>query len=213
MATSCYGRKRTNRTARCRWFAGALSTVASLLVLPVALAWACAPQAASLAFDRDSYKAGDPVGVIGAGFSPSTSVALTLQPPSGAAQTVSSQTQTNNQGYFEASFTLPPDASAGDYVLQATTGTTTARDTFEVVAQDGVIQPPPPPIPQPAPASPAPPATPPEDQPVNTKAARRRAVAKCKKRHRARDGMSAAKKRKLARKRTACVRSVKKKYP
>jgi len=181
----------------------------SLVVLPVAVAWACAPQSASLAFDRDSYKAADAVGLIGSGFSPNTPVALTLQPPSGAAQTVDARAQTNSQGYFETSFALPPDAPPGDYVLQATTNTITARDTFEVVAQSEVV--PTPLTPQPPPAPPAP--TTPADQPTDTKAARRRAVAKCKKRHRARAGMSATKKRKLARKRAACLRSVKKKYP
>jgi len=183
----------------------------SLVVLPVAVAWACAPQSASLAFDRDSYKAADVVGLIGSGFTPNTPVALTLQPPSGAAQAVDARAQTNSQGYFETSFALPPDAPPGDYVLQATTNTITARDTFEVMAAQSEVVPTPL-TPQPPPAPPAP-TTPADQPPPNTKAARRRAIAKCKKRHRARASMSAAKKRKLARKRAACIRSVKKKYP
>jgi len=210
MATSCHGRQRIKRTARRRWFTGALLCAVSLVVLPVAVAWACAPQSASLAFDRDSYKAADAVGVMGGGFSPNTPVVLTLQPPSGPAQTVDARAQTNSQGYFETSFALPPDAPPGDYVLQATTNTITARDTFEVVAQSEVV--PTPLTPQPPPAPPAP-TTPADQPPPDTKAARRRAIAKCKKRHRARASMSAAKKRKLARKRAACLRSVKKKYP
>lgn len=213
MATSCHGRQRIERTARRRWFAGALLCAVSLVVLPVAVAWACAPQSASLAFDRDSYKAADAVGVMGGGFSPSTPVALTLQPPSGPAQAVDARAQTNSQGYFETSFALPPDAAPGDYVLQATTNTTTARDTFKVMAaQSEVVPTPLTPPPPPPPASPGP-ATPADQPSPNTTAARKRAVAKCKKRHRVRAGMSATTKRKLARKRTACIRSVKKKYP
>ena len=153
MTTSCHGRQRIERTAPRRWFAGALLCAVSLVVLPVAVAWACAPQSASLAFDRDSYKAADAVGLIGSGFTPNTPVALTLQPPSGAAQTVDARAQTNSQGYFETSFALPPDAPPGDYVLQATTNTITARDTFEVVAESEVV--PTPLTPQPPPAPPS----------------------------------------------------------
>lgn len=210
MATSNYGRQKITRRVRRRSLAGALLGVAGMVVLPVALAWACAPQSANLAFDRSSYKAGDAVGVIGGGFMPNTPVQLTLQPPSGAAQALPSPASTNAQGYFEASFTLPFNASSGDYVLQATTGNTTARDTFKVVAEGAIL--PPPLTPPPPPAGPPAPAAP-GDPPVNRKAALRRGLADCKKRHGARKGMRAAKKRKLARKRAACVKAVKRKYP
>jgi len=210
MARSHHGRQRIARRVRRRSFAGTLLAAASMVVLPVALAWACAPQSASLAFDHSSYKAGGAVGVIGGGFRPSTPVQLTLQPPSGAAQALPSPADTNTQGYFEASFTLPPSASSGDYVLQATTGNTTARDTFKVVAEDAIL--PPLVTPQPPPAAPAP--TTPPDRPVNRKAALRRAIAKCRQRYSAKkEGMKAAKQRKLARKRQACIRSAKRKYP
>ncbi len=198
------------RRVRRRSFAGTLLAAVSVVVLPVALAWACAPQSASLAFDRTSYKAGDAVGVIGGGFRPSSPVQLTLQPPSGPAQAVPAPANSNAQGYFEASFTLPPNSSSGDYVLQATTDSLTARDTFKVVAEDAIL--PAPLTPQPPPVAPAP-AAPGQDQSVNRKAELKRGVAKCKRRHTARKGTSAAKRRKLARKRAACIRSVKKKYP
>ncbi len=210
MATD-HGRPRIAGSVRRRGVAGALLGLACMVVLPAALAWACSPSgfggASSLTSDRSAYKAGDAVGVRGDNFRPSSPVRLTLQPPSGPAQTLSAPANTNAQGSFQASFTLPSDSSSGDYVLQATTVDITARSTFFVSAEDATL---------PAPLTPQPPAPTPaapgQDQSGNRKAALKRGVAKCKQRHRARKGMARPKRRKLARKRAACIRSVKKKY-
>ena len=210
MARSYYGRQREARGVRRRSLAGVLLAGASMVTLPVALVWACTPSGfgapASLASDRSAYNAGDAVGVRGDNFRPSSPVQLTLQPPSGAAQAVPTPANTDAQGHFEASFTLPSDSSSGDYALRATTDYSTARVTFTVAAQDATLPPPlGPQPPDPGPAAPG-------DQPANRKAALKRGVAKCKQRHRAGKRMTPAKRRKLARKRAACIRSVKRKY-
>lgn len=216
-------RDRTNRRIRSRSLVGVLMGAAGLVVLPAAIAWACAPSTAQIDFDRSppSYKGSESVTVFGSGFAPNNPVELTLQAPSGASQAVAPGTNTTDRGGFEASFTLPSDAAPGDYALQAKTvpsgaghggqtQPTTATKTFKLVASQGS-----PPVPLPgflAPESPPPPAES-GDQPVKDKrAARRRAIAKCKRRHRAKKGSTARNRRKLAKRRAVCVRKAKKRF-
>jgi uncharacterized protein YfaS (alpha-2-macroglobulin family) len=215
MAKFSHGRRRsrTLQRSRRRSLAGLLMGTACMVLLPAALVWACAPSIASLAFDRTAYRAGDTVAVKGGGFKPSNPVELTLQPPSGAAQSVApAGLSTNGEGYFEASFALSAAAEPGDYVLQAKTdpsgqghgGQTTptvARDTFKVMGEGGSSSS------QQSPSSNVAAAAP------LAKVALSQAIAKCKKKHRARKTMAASKKRKLAKRRAACIKKARKKYP
>jgi len=216
-----YERNGRNRRIKRRSLAGLLLGAASLVLLPAAIAWACAPSTAQLAFDRDppSYGAGNSVGVIGSGFARSNPVELTLQAPSGAAQPVAAGTVTDGSGYFEASFALPSNAAPGDYALQAKTTPsgeghggqtqpTTATDTFKVMAPapQGSVMPP-----FMTPQA-QPPSNPAGSQP-SARVALRRAIARCKRKHKARRSATARRKKTVAKRRAACVRRARKRYP
>jgi len=187
-------------------------------MLPAAIAWACAPSTAQIAFDRSTYKAGETVAVIGSGFAPNNVVELNLQGPSGGPQAVDAGASTDSSGYFEASFALAAGAAPGDYALQAKTtpsgqghgGQTqpsTASATFKVMGAPGAAVPP---ILRPEPTAPADPVSQPPRR--NARAALRKAVRRCNRRHRAKRGTRASGKRKLAKRRKACVRKAKKRY-
>lgn len=223
-------RGRIIQRSRARLLAGVLVGAVTLAVLPVAIAWACAPSTAQIAFDQPSYNAGAPVKVIGSGFARDNPVTLNLQPPSGAPQTVAPNTTTNATGYFEATFTLPANAAGGTYALQAVTDPsgqghggqtqpTTATGTFAVAGAAGAPAAGPPAAGQmtQGAAITQTPASAPSSPTVTTaqqlKAALAKAVAKCNKKYKAKKGMSTAKKKKLAKSRAACVKKAKKANP
>ncbi len=123
----------------------------ALVVLPLAVAWACVP-AAAISFDRSvwEYRASDQVTVLGNSFAPSTPVVLTIDPPSGPRETVGNGVSTDSSGNFRDSFTLPASAAPGTYVLVATANTTAvdghgrtyvARASFTVVPPPGTEPP------------------------------------------------------------------------
>lgn len=209
---------RNNRRVRSRALVGLLTGAASLVVLPMAIAWACAPSTGQIDFNRTAYSAGQTVEVWGNGFARSNPVVLTLQPPSGPARQVAPGAATDAAGYFETSFVLPPDAQPGVYALlartdepgigagHAPTRPTTASHTFRVLAPAA------PPALAPAPALAAPLAIS-EAPVVDNRAARSSAVRRCKRKYTARRSFSASKKRTLRRKRAACIRRAKKRYP
>lgn len=224
MLDSSCERSAKKRRIPSRSLAGVLLAAACLVALPAAIAWACAPSTGQIAFERAEYKAGESVTVFGSGFARDNPVDLTLQPPSGAPQTVAPGTRTNVSGYFEASFALPSNAAPGDYAVRATTvpsgaghggqtQPTTAASTFKVMAPPGAAAPPPPPPPAPAIANPLSTSAPagPATQP-NRRAALSRAVRKCKRKHRARKSTAASKKKRLAKRRAACIARAKKRY-
>lgn len=201
---------RATRRIHRRSTVGALLGAAILAVSPAAIAWACTPSAwsAQIAFDRSTYRGGESVVVNGRGFAPSNAVELTLQGPSGAPRAVAPGAATDSGGSFEASFALPANAAPGDYALQARTTSqpTTGVGTFKVLGSPAAVLPP---VlsPEPTPAGPVP-------QPTrrNANAALRKAIRSCKKKHRVRKGAGASSKRKLAKRRKACVRKAKKRY-
>lgn len=211
----------------------------SLIVLPAAVAWACAPSTAQIDFDKTEYKASESVVVFGSGFAANSEMTLRMQDPSGTAQEMVPGTKTTDRGGFEVTFALPSDAAPGNYAFQAQTVAsdnghggqthpTTATKTFTVAA-------PPPPPPPPAPPAANPVAQPPAADPVarppvddraqrvkdraaarrkkaaRTRAARSRALARCRKTHRAKKGRAALK-RKVAKRRSACIRRAKRKF-
>ena len=190
--------------------AGMLLGAAALVVLPAAIAWACVP-ASSIGFDKPGYKykAGDTVTVTGRGFSGNSPVAMKLQAPSGAESTVgNATTKTDSSGSFSDSFALASDAAAGDYVVAVTVGTGGARETLTVEAPASLPPPFNPPV-QTTPVTPTDPGAGGNQQ--NTKAARAKAIARCNKKFRRK--ARGAKKQKLSKKRAACIRRAKKRFP
>ena len=210
---------RVNRRARrTHWLLGLLTGGISLVLLPMAIAWACAPSTGQIAFKQASYRAGQTVEVFGSGFAPNNPVVLTLQPPSGAPSAVAPEAATNASGYFEASFSLPAGAAPGTYAVQARTDPsgaghggqvqpTTATKTFTVIAPAAPAAPV-----VPAPALAVPLSTGPA-QVVDNRAKRARAVRRCKRKYKAKRSASTSRKRTLRKKQAACIRKAKKRYP
>ena len=146
-----------------------------MVVLPVALAFACVP-GASISFSPAPYRypAGTTVQVSGVGFHQSTPYRLQLHSPSGAATTIgrgaSGEARTTPAGTFEDSFQIPANAAPGAYVVTAettgpgaggmdnstTTFTRVQREAFEVVLRPAAAPPPAARAPLAAPAIPAP---------------------------------------------------------
>ena len=213
-----FKRKRVSRRVRSRSLLGLLTGAASLVVLPVAIAWACAPSTGQIAFERPSYSAGQTVVVFGTGFAANNPVQLTLQPPSGAPSAVAPEAATNASGYFEVSFSLPAGAAPGTYAVQARTDPsgaghggqvqpTTATKTFTVIAPAAPAAPV-----VPAPALAVPLSTGPA-QVVDNRAKRARAVRRCKRKYKAKRSASTSRKRTMRKKRATCIRRAKKRYP
>lgn len=205
---------------RGRPFAGMLVGVVALVALPAAIAWACVP-ASSIGFDKSGYKyrAGDQVKVTGRGFRPDTPVAMKLRTPSGSESVVGSAGKsTDGTGAFEDTFTLASNAAVGDYVVSVTVGTGGARETFTVEPAAAA-----PPVINPNPfgggggsTTPTTPGAVTEDIATDrtaVRAARRKAIRRCNKKFRAKKASSAAKRKKMGRKRAACVRKAKKRFP
>lgn len=117
---------------------------AAVLLIPVAITWACAPQA-YLQTSKSEYLTGEQVLVQGAGFKSNRSITLSLE-PGGALGNVT----TNSSGALQFSFPAP---AAGNYTVTAVgreaDGTVTnglpARTAFDVRAADPkpAAQPPP----------------------------------------------------------------------
>ncbi len=208
--------KRTRTNRRSRFLVGLLTGAATLVVLPMAIAWACAPSTGQIDFNKTAFSAGQTVEVWGSGFARSNPVVLTLQSPSGSAQRVAPDAVTTPSGYFETSFVLPAGAAPGNYALQARTDEpsigeghaptrpTTATLGFKVLAPPGARVSPTPVLVAPLVTGPA---------VVDNRAARSRAIRRCKKRYLARRSASTTKKRTLRRKRAACIGRAKKRYP
>lgn len=197
---------------RRRSLAGMLLGAAALVVLPAAIAWACVP-ASSIGFDKPGYKykAGDTVTVTGRGFRPDSPVVMKLQAPSGTQSTVGSAGKTSDPGGgFTDSFALASDATPGDYVVSVTVGTGGARETLTVEPPPSTLPPfvAPPSTPVPAPVTGTDPGA---GDKVDTAAARRKAIRACTKKFR-RKGRSSANRR-LAKKKAACIRRAKQRFP
>lgn len=88
----------------------ALAVMAAVLV-PVAIAWACNPQA-NLKVDKPSYGPGERIAVSGAFFKPNAEITVTVE-PNGAAVTVT----TAGNGFFATSLTAP--STPGSYTVSA----------------------------------------------------------------------------------------------
>ena len=199
---------------------------AALVVLPAAIAFACVP-ASSIGFDKQGYKynAGDTVSVTGRGFRSDTPVVMRLQAPGSATSSTvgDPNKKTDSSGGFTDSFGLASDAANGDYVVSVTVGTSGARETFTVEPRAAAPVTPtpvssPPQAPQESPATTTPPAT---QQPTeapqsgnrsDATAARKKAIRSCKKKFRNRSVKTSAKKRRIAKKRSACIKRAKKKF-
>jgi len=213
-------RNRMNLHVRRRFLVGLLTGAACLVVLPMAVAWACAPATGQIDFNRTSYSAGQTVEVWGNGFARSNPVVLTLQPPSGPARRVAPEAATDQNGYFDTRFALPADAQPGTYALQARTDEpgigaghaptrpTTASHTFKVPPPAAAKAP----APSPAPAVVAPPMTKPAPV-VDNRAKRSRAVRRCRSKYRVLRRFPVSKRRTLRRKKARCIRSARKRYP
>ena len=118
--------------------------VASALLVPGAVAWACVPSAA-IGFDSPSYSYGpnDTVRVIGRQWNANTGITLTIAPLPGGI-TGPLRTQSDSVGFFETRFTMS-GAAQGTYNVTAQSdahdvnGTAqpkrVAREAFEVRAQ------------------------------------------------------------------------------
>lgn len=191
--------------------------VAALVVLPAAVAFACLPKAA-IDFDKQDYRynAGDTVTVKGFQLSPKSAVVMNLQAPSGQVSTVGTEgTTTDDTGAFTDSFGLASDAATGDYVVSAKAGTRSASQTFTV--EPPASSPPPinpfapTPTPTPSPVEVAPTEAPQTGN--NTRALRAKAVRNCKKKFSSNRARTSAAKRSMAKKRAACVRKARKRYP
>ena len=150
------------RLRRRRVAAAGLASMAVLVVLPLAVAWACVPGAA-IGFDRPGYqyRAGETVTVIGRAFARHTQVTLELTSPSGATTPIGNGVMTDGSGNFDDSFALPASAAPGAYLVLAKANTTDvnghgatyeARETFRVLAPVAAVQPPALKRPLPAPA-------------------------------------------------------------
>ena len=201
--------------------------VAMLAVLPAAIAWACVPSS-SIGFDKAGYKykAGETVTVTGRGFPQGQPVVMRLQAPSGEVSTVGTTGKTSDDtGAFTDKFALASGSAVGDYVVSVTVGTRGARETLTVFEE---AAPPPPPVagtPPVAPESAPAPATPraetnPTEEPdagntgARTTAQRRKAIRSCRKKasSKMKKARSSSAKRKIAKRRGACVRKVRKRF-
>ena len=112
------------RLRRRRVAAAGLASMAVLVVLPLAVAWACVPGAA-IGFDRPGYqyRAGETVTVIGRAFLRNTEVALELTSASGATTPIGNGVMTDGSGNFEEPFALPASAPLVAYLVVAKVNT------------------------------------------------------------------------------------------
>lgn len=126
---------------RSQWRVLAVTSVAVALLVPVAIAWACNPQA-RVAVDKPTYFPGDTMGVTGSYFQGDRTLTLSVE-PGGASVTV----RTSSNGFFATQ--IPAPTSAGSYTLSAigfeADGTVTnglpARVSFSVAQRSTAPQP------------------------------------------------------------------------
>jgi len=146
------GSRRSSGLSARRAAIGGLVAAASVLALPLALAWACVP-GATIGFDRAvyDYRAGETVTVLGKAFAPNTRVTLLLQSPAGSETPVGHDVTTDSIGNFRDFFALEPTAGPGAYVTVATVNTIDvdghgrtyeARESFRVLAPRLITPPP-----------------------------------------------------------------------
>ena len=216
------GRKGSGRQ---RSLVSVFLAVAMLAVLPAAIAWACVPSS-SIGFDKAGYKykAGETVTVTGRGFPQGQPVVMRLQAPSGEVSTVGTTGKTSDgTGAFTDSFALASGSAVGDYVVSVTVGTRGARETLTVFEEAAPQQVAPNPFAPDSAQAPAP-ATPraetnPTEKPnagntgTRTAAKRKKAIRNCKQRFRSKKAQSSAKRKKMAKRRGACVRKAKQRFP
>jgi len=105
---------RTKRQARGsrRWIGLVSLAVTAGVLIPVALAMACNPQA-YLTLDKSQYAPGDSVRVSGSFFKGNTNITVSLG--TGQSATVT----TSGNGSFQATFPLPGGTSSGGYTVSA----------------------------------------------------------------------------------------------
>ncbi len=96
-----------------RWLALAALSVAASILVPVAIAMACNPQA-YLTLDRAQYAPGDSVRVSGSFFKNNAQVTVSID-RTGQSTTVT----TSGNGAFQATFALPSNAGTGGYSVTA----------------------------------------------------------------------------------------------
>jgi len=124
------GTRGSDRSTRLR--ATAVLAVMAVVLVPVAIAWACNPQA-NLRLDNPSYGPGDRIGVSGAFFKGNADLTITIE-PGGSSTTV----RAASNGFFATSITAP--STPGSYTVSAigfeSDGTVTpglpARASFQV---------------------------------------------------------------------------------
>ena len=197
---------------------------AALVVLPAAIAFACVP-ASSIGFDKQGYKynAGDSVTVTGRGFRADTPVVMRLQAPGSATSSTvgDPNKKTDSSGGFTDSFGLASDVANGDYVVSVTVGTSGARETFTVEPRAAApVTPTPvssPPQESTEPGTVPPPEASPTESPEsgNTEdatAARKKAVRNCKKKFSNKKARTSGAKRRIAKKRSRCIKRAQKQF-
>jgi len=197
---------------------------AALVVLPAAIAFACVPSS-SIGFDKQGYKynAGDTVSVTGRGFRSDTPVVMRLQAPGSATSSTvgDPNKKTDSSGGFTDSFALAPDAANGDYVVSVTVGTSGARETFTVEPKAAApVTPTPVSAPPPSqgtgdttpPLESAPTEEPQDGDRSDARAARKKAVRNCRKKFSNRKARTSGAKRKMAKKRSRCIKRAQKKF-
>ena len=175
--TGSFGLKSVGSRVRRRPLFITLAVAATALV-PAAIAWACVPSAA-IGFDSPSYtyNPGQTVTVTGRQWQPArTGGNVNLSVTPNPGITHAITAAPDDVGFFRTSFQLPASTQQGTYNVVAQQGTRVAREAFEVRVG--------------APSS---------------RAALARAKARCKKRYRTR-GRRGAARRRMARKRQACIR-------
>lgn len=195
--------------------------VLAVLLAAVSLAWACVPQG-SFAVSPSGGDPGAMVTARGSGFPRDETVEIRWESRTGPLLGT-----VQGPEFTGMSVQIPVSASPGVHYISASVagehGTHSAAATpFEVNGQPtggdpGGGAPPPAPSPQPAPSPGAQPGVPPKQPSTippgtttpNPAAKRAKAVAKCKRRYSPRSARTTGQKRRLARKRRACIKRAK----
>lgn len=187
---------------------GSIAAPAVVLVA-VSLAWACVPQG-SFTLNPTEGAAGSQVSASGRGFEVGT-VEIRWESRTGPILATTTGPDFNN-----VPITIPASAEPGvHYVSAANTGEhgdhSATAASFEVkgaappAEQPGATTPPPSQQPAPSPPAPSPPADPVKQGP----SPRAAAIKKCKRKYRVKGVKSASKKRRMTKKRKACLKRAK----
>jgi len=181
----------------------------AVVLTAVSLAWACVPQG-SFILNPSEGAAGAQVAASGSGFE-SGPVEIRWESRTGPILATATGPSFNN-----VSITIPANAEPGvHYVSAANTGEHATHGataaSFEVkgaappAEQPGATTPPPSQQPAPSPPAPSPPADPVKQGP----SPRAAAIKKCKRKYRTKGVKSASKKRRMTKKRNACIKRAK----